>query len=279
VLSRILQFLDDAQTLPATRGLPTSTTPAWAAEQAMAVLDEHFKAGTEAPGLVRFLTNWLKLPVKAGVDVAAAHTWALRLVDPAATLSTLLADPTGQPHRLGILTDPQVLAARSTITTRGEWIEENLFCTSVPAPPPNLPAEPPATTTMTDRQRLEASLSSPSCTGCHRLTDPTGDALEHFDQAGNYRTTDSGMPVDSAASIDQPMQLSFQSFDDLAPALATACPVAQCFSKAVVSDAFGTSSLSFSDDDVNHVANAFADQGFSIRALVTAIVETPAFLR
>jgi len=150
----------------------------------------------------------------------------------------------------------------------------------VPPPPPSIPAlDPTPVNGVTRRDKLESAVSPASCSSCHSLLDPVGDALEHFDALGNYRDTDAGVAVNSADSISQPMQVSFNSFDDLAPALAVSCPVAQCFTQALMTDAFAKSKLTFTEADTNQVADAFADGDFAIRELVKAIVSSPSFMR
>jgi hypothetical protein len=226
------------------------------------------------------LTAWLGLP-SADAGISAAHVWSAKLLDPSATLATLLAGPTADPRRSGILTDAGLLALRPTISTRGAWMWEKLFCMPVPPAPANLPPFDPNGPGVTRREKLENQVSQASCQGCHTILDPPGDALEHFDAMGNYRDIDNGKPVDSSGTIG-PLMLSFAGIDDLAPQLASSCSVALCFSKEVMSDAFGASSSGnppFTDQESNHVANAFANSNFSIRELVKAIVQTPSFLR
>jgi hypothetical protein len=281
VLTRIFRFLDDTSSVPVNLPQLPNVTADWAGTQARSILDAHVANMTEAPGLVRFLAKWLNVPVVDG-GPSPAHTWSIKLLDPSATLTTLLASPTGEPHRIGILTDPQVLVARASISTRGAWMTENLFCQLGPRVPADINQmilpPPPGTT---ERQWLGQSVNNPVCAGCHSLFDPFGFSLNHFDSLGNYRDTDNGGAVDSSGATRSPM-LTFASIDDLAPQLAVSCPVAQCFASLVMNDAFAASGLAilpFTSDEVNHVANAFADSSFSIRELVTAIVETPSFLK
>jgi hypothetical protein len=284
ILSRIYQFLDDSAVVPpgAVLSQPTAT---WAGVQAMAILDGHLANATAAPGLLRFLTAWLKIALTDG-GPSAARTWSLRLLDPSATLTTLLAGPTGDPHRIGVLTDPQVLMARPGISARGRWMVENLLsCSAVPTPPANTPmTSPPPMPGQTRREELVSELANPVCSVCHSLMDPPGLSLEHFDEMGSYRDLDNGKPVDSSGILyGSPAMLAFTSIDDLAPRLAVACPVAQCFAKIVMNDAFGfhptSTNVPFTAEEANHVANAFANSNFSIRELVMAIVATPSFLR
>jgi Protein of unknown function (DUF1588)/Protein of unknown function (DUF1585) len=275
VASRIDHFLDDT-TAAATGALPAQPSAAWAADRALSILDAHLAAKTEAPGLVRFLTHWLAAPSGAA-PLKAPHTWSMKLLDPNATLSTLLAAPTGEPHRLGILTDKEVLALRPAIPLRGTWMTTHLFCQAVPPPPANVPASDPNVAGVTRREKQENTVSAPTCQACHQLIDPPGDSLEHFDALGNYRELDGGQAVNSAASIAAP-PLSFDGFEALAPQLAESCVVAQCFAQQLMADSNGEK-LAFTAQETNHVANAFANSGFSIRELVKAIVTTPTFLR
>jgi hypothetical protein len=303
VWQRIHQFLDDSPSFPSDP-LPAQPTAAWAAAQASSILDDHFTNGTEALGLVRFLRAWLN--VSAGdAGPSVGDIWSVKLLDPSATLTTLLAGPTGDPHRIGILTDPQVLTAYGPISPRGAWMTANLACFPIPPPPPGTGAVPPLAAGMTERQWLESDLNDPACASCHNLMDPLGFSLEHFDAMGNYRDLDNGSPVDSSGITDTCHQreggtcvlrgplpvLTFTSILDLAPQLAVSCPVAQCFARLAMSDAFSvplaisranstpSPNLPFTQEEVNHVANAFADANFSIRALVKAIVGSPSFLR
>jgi hypothetical protein len=279
ILSRIQRFLDDASSVPPGPG-PSQPTADWARAQAMAILDGHLAAGTEAAGFLRFLTGWLALPA-ADAGVSPAHAWSVRLLDPNATLATLLAGPTGDPRRNGILTDRQMLTARPTISGRGAWLTANLFCEQVPPPPSNLPPGGPQLPGLTRRQQLERDVTMAPCVACHAILDPPGYALEHFDPFGNYRDVDNDLPVDSTGTLQQ-QGISFQSIDDLAPQLSESCAVAQCFTRRMMSDAFGVDpfgNLPFDEEEINHVANAFANSNFSIRELVKAIVSTPSFLR
>ena len=278
VAARIFLFLTDSSTLPHDLSSVSPVTADWAANLATGILDSDFTNGSAPAGLVRFLTAWLGIPVP-DAGLVAAQTWAANLADPTATLTTLLAGPTSDPHRIGILTDPQFLTAFGFASDRGVWMEQNLFCTLIPPPPPGIPP-PTMTPGMTYRQWLESDVAAAECTACHELIDPPGFSLEHFDDLGNYRDTDNGQPVDSSGTIASRM-LSFTSIGDLAPQLATSCPVARCFANALMSDASAqfASTSAFTAGDVDEVASAFANSNFSIRALVKSIVGTSLFLQ
>jgi len=252
----------------------------FAATLATAILDAHFKAGTSVPGLEWVLQGMLTLDDRSP-PMEAAGVWAAKLADPNATLSTLFAEPTGEPHRLGILTDHAVLTLHPSISPRGLWLTEKVFCMQVPPSPVNVPALPPSKPGVSKREALTQFVANPACAACHKLMDPPAYSLEHFDDEGNYRELDNGVPVDSGGTISvfvssQSPAMSFDNFEDLAPQLAKSCVVTQCFTSQVLG---ALPQIKFSTAEANQIANTFADSGFSVRALVQAIVTSGAFLR
>lgn len=97
--------------------------------------------------------------------------------------------------RSGILTHASVLTQTSkpidtSPTARGLFVREQLLCQHVPQPPPgvntSLP-EPTEEKPLTHRDRLSIHLANESCASCHRLIDPIGYGLEHFDAVGAYQ--------------------------------------------------------------------------------------------
>src|SRR5690606_7737678 len=94
---------------------------------------------------------------------------------------------------------------RSSPTLRGQAIREHLLCQSVPEPPGDVDFtlfEDPDSSLKTARERLVAHANVPACAGCHKITDPIGLALENFDGAGQFRTTENGAPIDTSGELD-----------------------------------------------------------------------------
>ena len=102
--------------------------------------------------------------------------------------------------RLGLLGKGAILmvtshAHRTSPVLRGKWILENVVGSP---PPPPLAVVPPfeedtqAAKPRSVRERLEQHRRSPACSGCHRIMDPAGLALENFDGVGAWRTRDGG---------------------------------------------------------------------------------------
>jgi len=72
-----------------------------------------------------------------------------------------------------------------------------------PPPPPNVPTldETKSSTatgkSLSTRERMEEHRKSPACASCHRVIDPIGLALEHFDPTGKWRIKDNEVAVDT----------------------------------------------------------------------------------
>ena len=94
---------------------------------------------------------------------------------------------------------------RTSPVLRGKWLLDNLLG----MPPPEAPADVPAleenhgaAPPRTLRERMEAHRANPACAACHRMMDPPGFALEHFDAIGRWRAADEhGAPVDAAGAL------------------------------------------------------------------------------
>ncbi len=118
-----------------------------------------------------------------------------------------LADP----NRRGLLGHGSILtmtsvADRTSPVLRGKWVLEVLFGAPPPPPPPDVPDlnETKSTTgarLLSVRERLEAHRASPACTSCHKVIDPLGLALEHFDVTGAWRIKDSFVAVDATGEL------------------------------------------------------------------------------
>ncbi|WP_437292526.1 DUF1592 domain-containing protein [Sorangium sp. So ce426] len=107
-------------------------------------------------------------------------------------------------ERSGLLTRLGFLAAKATARQpdsihRGVFVNLRILCASLPPPPDDATSLPPGEQA-TNRERVEAHTGKGTCgASCHgALINPVGFAFEHYDAIGKYRTTDNGMPVNSA---------------------------------------------------------------------------------
>jgi cytochrome c5 len=98
--------------------------------------------------------------------------------------------------------------ARTSPVTRGKWFQTTLLGIEPPQPPPGVetnilrPMDTAGNTKApTMRQVLEAHRINPTCSACHKIFEPVGIALEHFDAVGAWRTHEEGVPVDASGEL------------------------------------------------------------------------------
>ncbi len=117
--------------------------------------------------------------------------------------------PAGDP-RSGVLSEASFTtlfspSGRTSPTVRGKALRQNILCEKVPPPPGNVSFKFVEDTSnpqfKTTRDRLTAHRTEPMCAGCHKLTDPLGLALENFDSAGEFRTTENGVLIDASGEL------------------------------------------------------------------------------
>jgi hypothetical protein len=186
----------------------------------------------------------------------------------------------------GILTQISFLAThshpgRSSPTLRGKALREVLLCQRVPDPPGNVSFNIVQDTAnpnfKTVRQRLNAHATEAMCTGCHKITDPMGLALENFDTIGVYRTHENGAPIDTSGELDG---VKFTDAAGLGRAMhdnpnATACLVSRVYAYGVGR----TASKAESDWLKTSLQQQFAADGYKLPNLMRRIATSDAFMR
>jgi len=111
------------------------------------------------------------------------------------------------PNRFGLLGQGSILsltalATRTSPVFRGAYVLTTFLNTPPTPPPPNVPTledsnKGKESATKSVRDQLELHRQNPACSGCHRVIDPPGFALENFDSVGQWRAA---MP--NGANID-----------------------------------------------------------------------------
>jgi Protein of unknown function (DUF1592)/Protein of unknown function (DUF1588)/Protein of unknown function (DUF1587)/Protein of unknown function (DUF1585)/Protein of unknown function (DUF1595)/Cytochrome C oxidase, cbb3-type, subunit III len=122
--------------------------------------------------------------------------------------------------RRGLLGQGSILTVtsypnRTSPVQRGKWILTNLLGIPPTPPPPNVPAlkENGDGKPLSLRERMEQHRADAVCSGCHKVMDPIGFALENFDGVGQWRIQDDGSPIDpsgtlyNGAKVDGPVAL------------------------------------------------------------------------
>ncbi len=193
---------------------------------------------TQRGGLSELLTAQFTTPTR---ELAAFYGLPAPASDYAA-----VARPEGR--GLGILAQGALLSARSgpaasSPTKRGLLVMERLLCRQAPAVPANIPElSAPMPGTFTTRQRYENLHAQGSCKACHSAFDPIGFGFEHFDEAGRYRDSDGGLPVDTSSYVpDGSGKLfEFETLDELARGLAAQQVTFECATGFMSTYVFGS---------------------------------------
>jgi hypothetical protein len=200
---------------------------------------------------------------------------------PAATGWTPYEFPADSP-RAGILSHVSFLAVhahpgRSSPTLRGKALREILLCQPVPRPPANVDfsaVENPKSTIKTQRERVALHLTNPVCAGCHKITDPIGLALENFDGAGKFRTTEKGAPIDASGSLDGK---DFKDLVGLSKALHDAPALTSCLVERTASYGLGGTLSEEKKPLLAYFNQRFGADGYRFKSLLRAIALSAAF--
>ena len=190
--------------------------------------------------------------------------------------------PQGDP-RSGILTHISFVSlhshpGRTSPTIRGKALRELILCQKVPDPPGNVTFNIVQDTTnplyKTSRERLTAHATEAMCTGCHKITDPVGLALENFDSDGGYRTTENGAPIDTNGTLDGK---AFNSAQTLGQVVSQLPAATQCVAKRLASYGLGRDVPAQQADWLKQVQVSFAKDGYRVTDLMRTIASSPEF--
>jgi hypothetical protein len=182
--------------------------------------------------------------------------------------------------RAGLLGQAGVLAARdhsdgTSPTKRGLFVLTRLLCRDLPLmPPANLQISPAPTGLLTARERLEEHAGNAVCASCHRVTDPVGLSLEHFDAMGVYREDDHGMTIDDTGEIDGQ---SYHGELELGALLRDHPALGPCLIQSLYGVAVGHLMTEFDRPTFASLASAFDSEGARVRALLGHIAASDGF--
>lgn len=187
--------------------------------------------------------------------------------------------------RAGILTQLSFLAmhshpGRSSPTLRGRAVREILLCQRVPDPPGAVSfavvQDTHSETHKTARERLKAHATEAMCTGCHKLIDPMGLALENFDSAAGFRVKENGAPIDTTGEFEGKM---FTDAASLGKAIHDSPAAASCLVNRVYSYATGRAPLKADAAWIKSLQEGFAADGYRVPDLLRRIATSDGLYR
>src|SRR5262249_4819048 len=148
-------------------------------------------------------------------------------------------------ERGGLLRQGSILlvtsyATRTSPVIRGKWILSNILGVAPPPPPATPPPLKEHNTlhAVSMRERMAEHRDNPACSGCHKLMDPVGFAMENYDGVGKYRTMEDGHAIDASGSL--PDGRKFEGVEGLQKALLSRPELfASTFSEKLLTYALG----------------------------------------
>ena len=167
---------------------------------------------------------------------------------------------------------------RGSPTLRGKALREVILCQKVPAPPAAVNfsvVESNAHLYKTARDRLNAHATESMCTGCHKIIDPMGLALENFDGAGAFRTNENGAPLDTSGALDG---VSFNGAAELGKVIHDHPATARCLVNRLSSYALGQT-LPANDPWLKQSEASFVKNGYRLPDLMRDIATSEGFTR
>jgi len=179
--------------------------------------------------------------------------------------------------RLGIQSHISFLAlhahpGRSSPTLRGAALRNVFLCQQVPDPPANVNfsvVQDPSNTAMpTARDRLSAHNTQTACSGCHKVMDPVGLALENYDGLGTFRSYENGALIDASGFLDG---TSYRDAVGLAGALHDHPETPRCLVEKMYRFAVGRDTVWDERAYMDYLIADFAQRGYRVPELMRSI--------
>jgi len=179
-------------------------------------------------------------------------------------------------------------------TARGLFVREQFLCQHVADPPPGVNTNlPPVTEAkpVTNRDRLAAHTTNPTCAGCHHLIDPIGFGFEKFDAIGERRDRlkltfgeqvgESKDPKRKVSSVELDLDTkgqvaglpnsAFASPKDLGAVLAASPQCQECIVKQYFRYVNGRMETAADRPLIRQVFEQFRQSGFRFRDMMVAM--------
>jgi hypothetical protein len=182
----------------------------------------------------------------------------------------------GQGSILMVTSNPE----RTSPVQRGVWVLENIIGAHVPTPPPVVPAleetKSDVSRPVTVRAQMELHRTKPFCSGCHKIMDPIGFALENFDAVGQWRIEEHGEPIVATGTLVDGTEVDGAS--ELRSALLKYSDrFVQTVAEKLATYALGRGLEYYDMPTVRAITRSAAKSDYKFSSLIMGIVESDAF--
>jgi hypothetical protein len=187
-------------------------------------------------------------------------------------------------RRAGVLTHPYLMASFShdkdtSPILRGVFLARGVLAVSLRPPPVALiPLSVDLQPTLTTRERVSLQTQSSACMGCHRIINPLGFTLEHFDAVGRYREKDNGKHVDATGNYEtrSGATVTLNDARGLATFLVDSDEAQTAFTEQMFHQLVQQSAQAYGPNTIAELRKSFAAGGFNIRKLAVDIMSVTA---
>lgn len=183
--------------------------------------------------------------------------------------------------RLGFLASHS-LYDRSSPILRGAFVQKDVLCTPIGAPPPDAEGTPlPTEGLTTNRARVDAQTEAAGCRSCHHtFINPTGFAMETYDAIGSYQEAESfsGAPIDASATVPIGAdEIEVNGPVELFRAVADAPEAHLCYARKWVQFAYERELTNEDSCTVEALAGRLTEGGYSVLDLVADLTQSESF--
>jgi hypothetical protein len=191
-------------------------------------------------------------------------------------------------QRAGVFTQAGFLTAYSSFNRtspilRGAFLQKQILCTTIGAPPPDalntpVPTDP---NLVTNRQKVDAQTSAASCVGCHHsIVNPTGFAMEAYDGVGVWQTKEkaSGAAVDTGADVLIGSSIVHVNGPlDLMQKIAASSEAQRCYAQRWVEFAYERNLTTQDVCTVQTMAQKMTQGGYTVQNLIVDLTQSDSF--
>lgn len=215
------------------------------------------------------------------VNAALAPIYGLNAAQYGADLVPVNLDPatrSGVFTRLGFLTSHSLYNRTSPIH-RGAFLQKDVLCAPISAPPADAESTPLPAVGATNRERVDAQTAGQACAGCHHaFINPTGFALEAYDAIGAYQVTENGAPINTAATVTiGQLTVDVTGPVDLMTRIADSPEAQRCYAQKWVQYAYERAQNPADSCTVDNLASKLTQDGYTVVHLITDLTQSPSF--
>lgn len=195
--------------------------------------------------------------------------------------------PVAGSTRGGLLSLGSFLTATSNPTRtspvkRGYFVLDRLLCSAPPPPPADVDLNIDTGTgfeNLSVRERVAKHLEKgTTCFACHRIMDPIGLGLEHYDAIGTYRDADTFGPIDATGKLPSPNgEVAFNGAKELATFLAADERTLPCVVTKLMTYGLGRELQNLQEPFKESVVTATKTNGGNFRAAIESLVQSDLF--